>query len=311
MKKIISILVLFICLFSLTSCFNGGLTKPRTGRRVREITLTKTNNETITINKKTDPYLLYQIIEELYDNDYCFEYYGSFSIKTKDISKKTYRGLYVKHEDLTYKTHINKYKKINRFSFMENNQHDIIDLCTLKDQPIYGFSVHNNLRYAFVNNGEEVRPQYPSYADMTDKDSKEICDYLNHADIFQSIFLREGFLGGLYIEKLRDKFEYKFTLTKNYIIFSVKQPYGIPGNSLPYEAITPNGKFVKKIYFNINTFQIDYVKTKANIYNNLIFLGIETKYSYVLSRVEMNFINSQIEQLKQYTKENAVLSNKN
>lgn len=317
MKKFISILTLFICLFSLTSCFNGGVSKPKTGRRVREITLTRLNNEIVTINKKTDPIIVYQTIEELYKNEFCFEYYGSYKIKEDDMPSDRCKGLVVHHDNLLYFTTINKFKKINNYFYVENKyssdefNYYYINLYTLKDQPLYGIADDNKFRYAFINNGEEVRGTFPSYADMTEKDSKKICDYLQYGDNVQQLSTKEGLLGGLYNENLCEKFEYKFTLTKNYIIFKVKQPYGFPESDLPTEAIKPNGKFVKEIYFNIKTFQIDYVKTKANIYHNLFKPNLQMKYFYVLSRVDLDLVNSDIEKLKQYTKENTVLSSNN
>ncbi len=317
MKKFISILTLFICLFSLTSCFNGGVSKPKTGRRVREITLTKLNNEIVTINKKTDPIIVYQTIEELYKNEFCFEYYGSYKIKEDDMPSNRSKGLVVRHDNLEYSTTINKFKKINNYHYYEKKYNADklnffnINLYTLKDQPLYGSASENNLRYAFINNGEEVRSTFPSNVNMTEKDSKKICDYLLYADNVQQLSIKEGLLGGLYNENLCENFEYKFILTKNYIIFKVKQPYGFPESYLPTEAIKPNGKFVKEIYFNINTFQIDYVKTKADIYHNLFKPNLQMKYFYVISRVDMDLVNSDIEKLKQYTKENTVLSSNN
>ena len=84
------------------------------------------------------------------------------------------------------------------------------------------------------------------------------------------------------IEQFVDKFDYKVTLTKNYIIFSVKQPIGLELNKFYGERYGKEGSFEKEIYFNISTYQIDYVKTNASIYNNTSYPGVLLEYNYVL-----------------------------
>lgn len=309
MKKLVSIIILFVCLFTLTSCFNGGVSKPKTGRKVAEITLTKTNNEKITIDKNTDPVLVYHLIKELYQDDYCFEYYGKYIKRHDERINKTYKGLFLLNDNQKYYSHKNKLMNLEHYHYRESLKpmgENYVYIDILKDKPLYGNARYNGKYYNFINDGEVVRTQYPANYDISDKKTQKRCDYISSGDTLNSIIMHEGLLGGLYIEQFADQFDYKVTLTKNYIIFSVKQSIGLELNMFYGEHYGKEGSFEKEIYFNISTYQIDYVKSNASIYNNTTYPGVLLKYNYVLSRVDYSKIQKDLDFLESYTKENVV-----
>ena len=305
MKKLISIVVIIIFLFSLTSCFNGGISKPKTGGKVEEITLTTKSGERVTINKNTDPVYLYKLIEELYEDDYCYEYYGKFIKQFNEHINNTYKGLLIANDFYTHYTFKNDFFRLKHYSYYEQSNNGVyIDM--VKNKPLYGSAKYNNTRYLFLNDGNEVRSYPPSIIEMSENDNEKLCLYITYGNAWQSSIVAEGVLGGFYIEEFVDKFTYDFTLTENYIIFKVQQPIGVIFNHGMTLAISDKeGSFKKEIYFNIETNKIDYVKTKANVYNH--FTGRDQfKYNYVLSRVDKSVFDAELEFLKQYTKENTV-----
>ncbi len=67
------------------------------------------------------------------------------------------------------------------------------------------------------------------------------------------------------------------------------------------------GQVTKKIHFNINTFEIDYIESNVQTYLGPIYYGLLYEYSYTLSKVDSKSIIKSISDLLEYTNSNTVL----
>ena len=130
--------------------------------------------------------------------------------------------------------------------------------------------------------------------------------YFNFIDRLNNQF-RSNILSGFYFEDYIREFSYRYSLHENHIILTVNQPIGEcePIKPIFGTMVVRRGEMTKTIYYNNNTREIEYIEANVKAYNNCISYGSYSSYSYILSKVDLDLINNNIDELIEYLEENS------
>ena len=177
----------------------------------------------------------------------------------------------------------------------------MINITKYQDKPLYGGGSINFNTIELMYNDEIIPLTFPPISDVLDSKTETDCIYLSNVHRMRTI-ISLGLLSGFYFEDLTEEFNYSFTITDDHLIFSVEQYIGEIRGTSPYmdPAIIRRGTVTKEIHYNINTFEIDYVKADVLTYSYPSYFGMAYEYSYQLTKVDSISINQRIADLKEY-----------
>lgn len=338
MKRSIRIISLFIIVLSmmlLVGCKkeevnnenDAKVRAPNKGSIVSSVELTDENGNKVTVTKNIDPIQLYNLLNNICNTNY----YMAFNYT--DELKDDY-GIDINGTFANIRTQEGNDSFTGNFFFLEKTIGDVkYSYSTLSETIRSDFTYFNrrgevfltndkvyfggviqepsyNL-YLFKNGNSFVRSSCPSLQDATSTQEEKTIEFAistNKARQFMMMY-DYGFTNFV-VEELIDEFTYNIELTDKYIIFSVSQPYGIYSPShIAMGLGLEKGTYNKTIYFNTETYEIDYTHSYGEIYTHPGYYGILCTFDYECSKIDKTIVEKQIDELNNFIDENAVRYN--
>lgn len=307
MKKFATLILAVVCLFALTSCGTKPK-KPNAGKNVESIDLKVSDGSIVTITKDTSPEVLYNIMKENLDLSYCYQ----FKIKIKQLYSDSFNYTYKGYFSNNYGTQLYYYEIYNNLvgfnqkNYSNNITNQIVNITTRYNKNFFGgISSTGGVHYIKNNKGVEM----PLYFDKNNEYFKNVNPYLanqlSYIEFAIQLLYQQMQLEGVYYEGV-EGFDYDIKLTNKYIIFSVKQEYGLQTSNLEKVEGFPTQKYETTVYFNTETYQFDYIKTSALLYVNTTLDGKKLEYTIVMSLADEDVINNKMADMVEFGNANGV-----
>lgn len=309
MKKILIVLLVIFGCINLSSCSDQEDIKNDLGDLIDNVMISLKDGSKLEVNLNTDPIEIYNTIMNNYIKETAYQLSGKINRIGDEIYNQEINGFYYLNSssNIDYLETINNDLDLHVYYYSKGSN-EMLNLVKQKNAPLYGGASMNGNLLRFKNKDTIVDITYPPMNDVTDSKTETICKYLINVDRIRRI-ISLGILSGFYFEDYIENFNYSVSLTNKYIILTVDQPFGesefpLAGKD---QAILRKGQVTKKIHFNINTFEIDYIESNVQTYLGPIYYGLLYEYSYTLSKVDSKSIVKSISDLLEYTNSNTVL----